>query len=212
VLLDVGADGTFEVPEGGDLVSVVTHNAANNKIDAYMHRTLDYDVRVDPATGDVEATATVEITNDVPSLDLPLAVIGSNDQGLPPGTNEVWLHVYTPLQFVSAMIDGEPSSLGSEREFGVWAYNRSIEIPPGETLVVELELAGRVAMPRGVYDLEIGHQPLVNDDHLRVEVEAVEGWEVDRTRGLTAERRGGVVDVDTELVHDESLSVRFVPD
>ncbi len=66
-------------------------------------------------------------------------MIGSNDQGFPLGTNELWFNLYTPLRFVSASVNGEEASLGSEREFDLWVYNQVFQIPPGETLVIEVD-------------------------------------------------------------------------
>ena len=103
--------------------------------------------------------ATIELTNNIPSLDYPDAVIGNNDQGFPPGTNEVWLNFYTPLRYVSSTVNGERTPLGTEREFNMWVYNQFFQIGPGETLTVEIELAGNLG-PMDEYRLNVGHQPL----------------------------------------------------
>ena len=44
-------------PVRGDGFGVVTNNAAGNKIDSFLQRTIRYDAEVDAATGEVNATA-----------------------------------------------------------------------------------------------------------------------------------------------------------
>ena len=48
------------------MYSMKTANAGANKLDAYLARTVDYDVAFDPETGAVRATARVELTNRAP--------------------------------------------------------------------------------------------------------------------------------------------------
>lgn len=202
----VGATAPVTDRAGGDYLSVVTQNSANNKIDAFLERRIAYDAEVDPATGEVRSTARVELVNAVPSLDLPEYVIGSNDQGLPLGTNEVWFNLYTPLQFVSATVDGERASLGAQREFGLWVYHDVFRIPPGGTLVVEVELEGRVEP--GGYRLTLDQQPLVNPDQVTVDVAATAPW---RIVGGDLGRDGadGPASLTFEGRRDEVLEVRF---
>src|SRR5690606_38125642 len=86
---------------------LVTQNKGNNKIDSYLRRSIDYVATFDPSTGAVEATATITLRNDAPAFGLPLAIIGSNDQGLPLGTNAMFFSFYTPHLLRQASLDGE---------------------------------------------------------------------------------------------------------
>jgi hypothetical protein len=201
-------DGTGPVTprDGGDYLSVVTQNSANNKIDAFLERRVTYDAVVDPESGLVRSTARVELFNNVPSLDLPAYVIGSNDQGLPLGTNEVWFNLYTPLRFVSARVDGERASLGSQREFDLWVYHQVFRIPPGETLVVEVELEGVVAP--GDYRLTVDNQPLVNADQVTLGVQGTEPWRVSGG-DLAFDGGSGPASLTYEGRQDEVLEVAF---
>jgi hypothetical protein len=173
----LGATGEVNSRDGGDYLSVVTQNAANNKIDMFLQRKIDYQATVDPDTGLVEATVTLELHNGVPSLDLPFAVIGSTDNSYPLGTNGLWLNLYSPLRFVSATVNGEAAAFGSEREFDLWVYSQNLSVAPGETAVVEVKLAG-VIDPGREYQLTIDNQPLVNTDEVTIGLRGADGWQV----------------------------------
>ncbi len=62
---------------GGDGYAVVLNNAGANKLDVYLDRSIAYDATVDPATGAVEATATITLTNTVDPDGLPSGVVGN---------------------------------------------------------------------------------------------------------------------------------------
>ena len=59
----VGLEGAFPAAEGGDLIALTTNNSANNKIDIFMERSIDYEADFDPETGAMTATATVTDSN-----------------------------------------------------------------------------------------------------------------------------------------------------
>lgn len=159
----VGADGSLVVPDGADGLSVVQQNTGNNKIDAYLQRTIDYRPVVDAETGDLTATLRIELRNDVPSLDLPDPVVG-NSRGVPLGTNLGWLTIFTPQYVTGATLDGEPISLGPSVERGLNGWDTPlIAVPPGGTAVLEVELAGGVDLAGG-YELALLPQPVANPD------------------------------------------------
>ena len=76
------ATGRLEPPGDSDGFMLVTQNKGNNKIDSYLNRSVDYLATYDPSNGQLESTATITLRNDAPASGLPLAIIGSNDQGL----------------------------------------------------------------------------------------------------------------------------------
>lgn len=162
----LGADGSLAIPEGTDGFSVVQRNVGNNKIDAYLRRTISYDTTVDAATGDLAATLRIELTNDVPQgVALPAAV-GDNTRAAPPGTNVTVVTIHTPHVVRSATLDGEPIVLGpgTERDLRAWD-TPDLAIPPGETVVLEVELDGGVDLRDG-YHLLVLPQPVANPDVL----------------------------------------------
>ena len=175
VLARMDVDGSFPSAAGGDLLAVTTQNAGNNKLDAYLRRTIDDQVTFDPATGQVTATLTVTLHNTAPSSGLTPAVGASPAYpGAPSGTNETWLSLYTPLDPLSATIDGRATGLAPGRELGTDVYSVYLSIPPGGTERLVVTLSGTVTA--GAYRLTVHPQPLVNPDHTTVEVTATPGW------------------------------------
>lgn len=174
---DVGLDGSFPSPLGGDLIGLSTNNSANNKIDIFMQRSIDYDVDYDPETGAIQATATVTITNGAPPSGLPDVILSSGDRirggDTPLGTNGVYLSFYTPLQLDDAVAGsalGEgPQAMESEREFGLSVYSTRFRIPAGQTVTLTLHLSGAIE-PSDTYRLTVANQPVVNADTMQLTV------------------------------------------
>ncbi|MCU1372661.1 MAG: arsenical pump rane protein [Ilumatobacteraceae bacterium] len=159
----LGATGDLEIPTGSDGLSVVQQNSGNNKIDAYLHRTITYLPKIDASTGELTAELSIELRNDVPFAELPGAVVG-NTRGVPLGTNLAALSVFTPHQVTEATIDGEQVTLGPGSERGLNAWDTPLlEIPPGGSVTVTMKLVGAVDLTHG-YQLVILPQPVANPD------------------------------------------------
>ena len=121
----VGADNTFPTvalgasgEPTGDLFAVVHQNAGQNKIDTHLHRELDMATQID-SDGTVTHAGRLLLRNSAPDSGLADAVIGSNDQGLAPGTNRMTLSFYSPLALDWARVDGEALAIERQQEFGV---------------------------------------------------------------------------------------------
>jgi len=155
-----GLANPFPLAAGGDLLGVFHQNAGQNKIDVYLQRSVEYELLIDD--GHADATVTVSFTNTAPVSGLPDAVIGSNDQGLPPGTNLALVHLHSALGLVEVTVDGRVQPAEREAAFDHEAYTTQVEIPAGATVVVEYILAGRISTEG--YRLTLAHQPLVNDE------------------------------------------------
>lgn len=161
---DVGLDNAFPDAGEGDLLGLVHQNAGQNKIDVYLDRHIDYDLTV--VDGHADATVTVTLTNTAPNSGLPDAVIGSNDQGLAPGTNLALLHLHTALDLVEVRIDGTFAPAARESVGDHEVITLQVEVPAGGSVVLTYTLAGRLAaLP---YQLVLPHQPLVNADTVDV--------------------------------------------
>jgi len=168
-----GLDSRFP-RTSGDLVALVHQNAGQNKLDAHLRRELDYRLRVDD--GRAEGTVTVTLHNDIADLSLPSSIVGNNDQGYALGTNVVRLTVHTALGFQSARLDGEEIVIERQIAFGHDAITALIEVPPGSSRILEIDVGGE--LPSGPYSLNLPHQPLVNDDTVHLEV-TIDGLAVD---------------------------------
>jgi hypothetical protein len=172
----VGLDGTFPAARGGDLLAVTTQNEGQNKIDVYLHRSIRYDVRTDPASGTTSATATVTLRNDAPAAGLPAYVLG-NSFGLPAGTNATFMSLYSALGLDAVAVDGRPTQASSAREAGANAFGLSVKIPPGGTVTVVFHLRGSLA-PSTIYRLALKPQPMVQPEQVEVRVEVTPDWRI----------------------------------
>ena len=145
------------------------NNSGPNKLDAYLTRSMSYQAVVDARTGLVAATATLRLRNTLPTpITLPSDVI-SNEKGLPPGTNRVYLSVYTPLQLTSADVDGAHRALASDRELGWNVLTTYLNIAPGQEVVLTLQLGGQVSVANG-YRLTLRPQPLASPNATQVNI------------------------------------------
>lgn len=196
-------------PVRGDGFGVVTNNAGGNKVDAFLQRTIRYDAEVDATTGEVHATAEVDLANTAPTSGEPPYLIG-NLVDQPPGTNRMYLSAYSPLDLVSAELDGASVTLEEGWELGRHVWSAFIDVPAGATATLTLELAGTVDLSDGTYRFALLPQVMARPDRARVTVEvtggAVEGATTTARAAdgddLDAEVTGdGVVDLDVPAVH-----------
>lgn len=170
LLQRVGLSGKFPSSRGGDLLSVTTQNSANNKIDAYLHRRISDEVTYSPGRGDVSATVSVDLTNTAPASGLSYLVIDSYEgSGLPPGTNLTWLTIYSPLRLVAGNLDGKAVGFSEGTELGVNAYSTYVQVGPGASRDLTVQLQGRIPASNG-YSLAMYQQPMINPDQVSVSV------------------------------------------
>jgi hypothetical protein len=172
----LGSTGAFPaaVP-GEDFLSLRTSNGGANKIDVFLHRSLDYAVRYDAATGAADITATVTLRNDAPASGLPDYVIGNTPslKGLPQqpkGTNSLDLSLYAAGDLVDSTRDGQPIGTQNQVELGHHVYSVRVVLPPTSTTTLVFHL--RAALTVGAYRLQVVPQPAVVADQLAVRVAA----------------------------------------
>jgi hypothetical protein len=163
-----GVTGWFDPAVDGDTVTVTTANAGASKIDLFLHRREQYDVRWDPDTGQVTATLRVTLENTAPAEGLPDYVIG-NSVGLPQGSNRSFVSIYSPFELDASRVGGQPAALQAEVELGRNVYSTFVDIPPGGTAEIELDLSGSVEGRR--YQLDLPVQPFATADEIAVNVE-----------------------------------------
>lgn len=174
----VALDGAFPQADGGDLLAVTVANAANNKIDDYLRESIDDHVGYDPRTGHVDSNLTITLRNTAPSSGMPDYVIGSfAGSGFPPGTNYMWLSLYSPLAVTASTLDGQPVSFsGALPEAGSQAYSLFVKIPSGSTATLSVRLSGDIS-PGPDYRLTTWLQPLVVTPSLSVTTQSKAGGE-----------------------------------
>lgn len=174
-LRGLGIDGSFPTLPHGVVEAVTTQDASANKIDAYMHTAVHDQLTFDPSSGHLTSTMTISLRNDAPASGLPPIVIGSGDAGLPPGTNRTWLTLYSPLVFTSASINGTPTTMSANPEFGLHAYSLYADVPPEGSTTVRVELGGSVR-PGTDLPVAVRLQPSVFRQHVTVTVAAAGAW------------------------------------
>jgi hypothetical protein len=175
-------------PAGGDGYAVVLNNAGANKLDVYLEREITYEAIVDPATGAVESTATVTLTNTVEPDGLPGGVTG-NYTGEPIGTNRTLLSLYSQLEVVDATVsrpgdgaggsadadtDGGPFTLERGAEAGWTVASGFVAVPPGESVTLTIRLAGNIDTSIEP-TLVVRPMPLVLPEQHRIDVRHADG-------------------------------------
>ncbi|MGI8983685.1 MAG: DUF4012 domain-containing protein [Acidimicrobiales bacterium] len=177
----VGISGRMP-PVDGDFLGVVNQNAGGNKLDAYLHRSVDYRVELSPSSKKITSTATITLKNDAPVDGLP-AYVGNNllAPGLPPNHNKAYLSVYSPWSLSGARIDGAPVTMESEDELGRRVYSVGVVIPPQKSVTVALDFAGTLSSDHG-YRLDLFRQPTVAPDDVHTSVAVRGRWAVEGGR------------------------------
>lgn len=141
LVTDLGMAHDLPALDGGDGVAIALNNGSGNKIETFLEVDAEYVRDIDPETGFLRGTLTVELTNDAPSSGLPRYVIG-NSVGLPLGWNRLRVALYAPFPYNGATLDGEPLEMTLDTEQGWHVMGRMVEIPPGESRTIEITFAG----------------------------------------------------------------------
>ena len=173
-LAATGISGGFGTTPGRDFLSVRGFNANANKIDVFLHRSINYTVKYEPLTGSVKAVAVVKLRNDAPTSGLPPIVIGNASD--PPGNNRMVLAVHSALTLEELRIDGVVTPVESHEEFGGFSYRVITEVPAGATHELSYTLSGRLT-PSSEYNLDVSAQPMVNADAYSVTVSDGENFQ-----------------------------------
>lgn len=168
LLAQIGIDGALPALDGRDGFAVVTNNASANKIDSFLERAVSYRATANESTGAVTAAMTVALTNNAPSSGYPSYVIESEFLDMPAGTNRTLLTVYSPLDQLSATLDGKPIGMSRSEELGWNTYTVKLDLPPESTRTLVIELGGQIRP--GPYELVVRPQPTAHEDHVTIEV------------------------------------------
>jgi len=195
-LASVGMAGAVP-PVVSDALELTTQNASANKIDYYLHRTVDDRVHLtpqassadtsgSPKVANVTSQVSVTLHNAAPASGLPPYVIGPGSPGFVAGENLTYLTLYTPLHFSASTLDGAPTGLSSLPELGRNADSTFVDLLAGQSSTLSTTLSGTVPLlSGGWYELDLPSQPLINPDHVQVEVTVAPGWQVIGVRGAT---------------------------
>ena len=175
----IGASGAL-APPTGDYVGLTTQNWSGNKIELFLKRSLRYDMRLNPRTGQERATATITLANHAPTTGEPDYLIASPSPLVPIGANRTVVGFYTYLTLRAATLQGEPIELTGQTERGMNVYTTMLTIPSGATATLQLRLEGGARFDANeessAIRLTIGHQVMPNPDDVHLQITAVDGW------------------------------------
>jgi UDP-GlcNAc:undecaprenyl-phosphate GlcNAc-1-phosphate transferase len=195
VLRRLGAAG--EVPMGaGDSLLVVNQNLSASSIDSYLHRSIRYEMSLDP--GHRKATLSGR-------LDVTLR----NDLTSPGGENRSYISLYTPLTLTGSTLEGGAGGLDAAVEFGRRVYSTIVHVPHQQSRTVGLELAGRVSLDKdGWYLLDVLHQTSLQPDDVTVALSVPNGWRIVEARGLDITDANHAV-AQLRVGRNEQLAIRL---
>jgi len=159
-------------PSDVDGFAVIQTNAASNKLDLYLSRLIDYEVTV-AADGSLTGSATINLSLDIPDNAPPgvLAVSGER-------VSTILLSFYTPHNVHAVTLDGVAVTPAVSPEYGLGRHLVPIEIPTGQTRSLVFNFDGFVPADAG-YSVEVWHQPLVNQDQVRLTYQGVDRSQVE---------------------------------
>lgn len=185
--VELGAAGGVARADGAtDVLSVVSENAAGNKIDWFLKRDIRYRAVLDPDDQSATGSLAVTFRNTAPSAGLPDYVIGSKI-GLPAGTNRQIVNVIrAPTDDLRALaVDGGEAAVSVAAEGALRAYRTNVDVAPRDRsqLTVQTVFQNAVVATPGngdamIYRLHVLRQPLATPDFVDIEVAAADGWRV----------------------------------
>jgi hypothetical protein len=180
-LESLGIAGEASAPTTGDYLMPVGVNTGGNKLDAFLHRSIGYTVRL-AADGSANATVWMELKNTAVVNSLPRYIVGPVDERFRAGDAWLFQSVYVAdgYDFTAARLGNRIVGAEAQHDLGALAISREIVVPAGKSSTVTYELVRREASTvnggRMVYRLLVRPQVMINPDTLSVSVSAPPGW------------------------------------
>ncbi len=137
-----GVTGDYRAPATGDFFGAVTSNAAGNKVDYDVDRSIRDEVYLQ-SNGAAREDTELELVNHVPAGSAGSYVLGPYPGSkLGPGVDQLWTAFYctTYCHLDQALQDGEPLPMGRYQEHGLSLYANFVRIDPQQTRTLALTL------------------------------------------------------------------------
>jgi hypothetical protein len=207
VLADLGVSGDYAT--SGSAIQMVFHNnLAANKVDFFLHRTIQttVDLRLD---GSADVEVEIDLRNDAPTEEGSVLVRPLRDD-LPSGTNEMSLYVLMPRgsQATEMSVDGRDASVLTGTEGGYPLAWQLLDIGPQETGIVRMSYRWTRAMSAdGSFELTLFPQATARPDSYDLMVTAPPGYAFRASEGGTK----GAVTVAGKLREPLTMTLRVIP-
>jgi hypothetical protein len=215
-LLGLGIAGSTAAPAGGDYLMPVGVNTAGNKLDAFLQRSLRYQVRL-LADGGARASVALTLRNGAPASGLPRYVIGPFGARFRPGQNSQFqtLHVAGAYALARATVDGRPAEVEAQAELGGLSLSQPVDIPAKQAVTLGFDLVRKDAVEvldgnRIRYRLLLRPQATVRPDLVQVAVSPPPGWRFAAT-SPGGQVTGAAARWSGRLDQERSLAFELVP-
>ncbi len=144
-VLQAGIGGTLAVPEGHHVAAVAINSSAS-KLDAFLERSLVYEVGrcPDPVTGRVNSVLRVGLTSAIPEgVTLPDYMISGAKRGPDGPINSTLAQLYLPMgaEVLEVLVDGRSASYLPFSEQDRAAVLLEVRLPPRNERVVTVEFS-----------------------------------------------------------------------
>jgi UDP-N-acetylmuramyl pentapeptide phosphotransferase/UDP-N-acetylglucosamine-1-phosphate transferase len=186
IMRDIRLDGGVPDPTADALFATV-QNAVATKLDLYMSRTLSYQMTVEPIDADhasVRGTASLTIANDAPAA-LPAFVATPETGHYNVGDLRSLVSIYSPLALDQVSVDGTPTALTADREFGRWVYSSFVSVGRGRQTTLDLALHGVATLRSNAYALQLLPQPGPRDEAVDAVLRVPDGFTITGAHGCT---------------------------
>lgn len=165
-LLATPAGGSIKVPEG-HVVSVVTLNSSGSKLDAWLQRSVDYEVGRCPVDGRVESRVTVTLTSAIPKgTTVPPYMVSGASSGPTGPINTAMAQVHVPNggEILEVLVDGESVGYSTFEEQGRTSVVLDLALPPRQAHSMTVVFSEPDSPGPGV----VPEQPLANPQHTTI--------------------------------------------
>jgi UDP-N-acetylmuramyl pentapeptide phosphotransferase/UDP-N-acetylglucosamine-1-phosphate transferase len=184
VMREIHLDGGVPDPTDDALFATV-QNAVATKLDLYMSRSLSYRLTVAPVDADhasVRGTASLSIANGAPAA-LPAFVATPETGDFQVGDLRSFVSIYSPLALDHVSVDGVPTALTADREFGRWVYSSFVSVGRGKRTTFDLSLHGVATLNGNTYSLQLLPQPGPHDEGVDAVIRVPDGFAITGAHG-----------------------------
>jgi hypothetical protein len=112
------------------------------------------------------------------------------------------LSVYSPLLLDASSIDGVAQPIEVQQELGRFVYSAFLDIPPGASVTVHLDLSGQI-IGAPDYRLDVAAEPMVNADQFDAVIQLMGDATVHDAEGMRDD--GSTASVTTTLDGDQTF-------